>query len=188
MKYIFSILFFSLSLLTLAQETYEICAGESKTITYYSETSSEGSNIWVVNGTQYIGETLTYTFDNGGVYNITVIRENGPCSVEENLQVVISECPGIIYWVPNSFTPDGDEHNQMFGPVMTEGFDVDGFTFLIFNRWGEMVWESHDPSIKWDGMYNGLLCQDGIYTWKLQFGILGDDGRITDVGHLSIIK
>ncbi|MFM7983691.1 MAG: gliding motility-associated C-terminal domain-containing protein, partial [Candidatus Fonsibacter sp.] len=104
------------------------------------------------------------------------------------LQVVVTNCPGIIYWVPNTFTPDGNEHNQLFGPVITEGIDINGFIFTIYNRWGHIIWESNDPNGRWDGTYNGNMCQDGIYTWKIVFNVFGNDEKIQNTGHLSLIK
>ena len=74
----------------------------------------------------------------------------------------------LIYYVPNSFTPDGDMYNQTFQPVFTAGFDPYDFEMLIFNRWGETIFETHDASIGWDGTYGGVLCQDGTYTWKTE--------------------
>ena len=189
MKFIFFILFFTMSLLTLAQQTFELCAGESKTVVYTSQSSGDGSNTWTVNGMSYgDSDTLTYTFNGSGLYNIILKRENGPCYIEQSIQVIVTNCPGIIYWVPNTFTPDGNEFNQTFGPVMTEGYDLNDFKFLVFNRWGEIIWETHDPNGRWDGTYNGKKCQDGVYTWKIQFSVFGNDGRITDRGHLSLIR
>lgn len=177
-----------MSLVTSAQQVFELCAGETKTVTYYSTATGDGSNIWSVNGLPFFSDELTYTFSNEGTYNIVVKRENGPCYVEQTLQVIVSECPGVIYWVPNCFTPDGNEANQLFGPVMSDGYDINGFEFLIFNRWGNVVWESHDPDGKWDGTYGGIKCSDGVYIWKIQFNVFGDDGKISDHGHLTIIR
>lgn len=182
------ILFLCMSLVTSAQQLIELCAGQTKTVTYNSQSTGDGSNIWSINGNTYIGDEFTYTFSQSGTYNITVKRENGPCYVEESLQVVVTECPGVIYWVPNCFTPDGNEHNQLFGPVMTEGYDINGFEFIIFNRWGNILWESQDPNSRWDGTYQGKKCTDGVYIWKLTFNLFGDDGKITDYGHLTLLK
>lgn len=177
-----------MSLVTSAQQVFELCAGETKTVTYYSTSTGDGTNTWTVNGLPYFGEELTYTYDNEGVYNIVLRRENGPCYVEEALQVVISECPGTIYWVPNCFTPDGNELNQLFGPIMTEGYDINGFEFIIFNRWGNIVWESNDPNGRWDGTFQGKKCSDGVYTWRLVFNLFGNDKKITNHGHLTLLK
>jgi len=82
----------------------------------------------------------------------------------------------------------GNEYNQTFGPVMSDGYGIDGFSFKIFNRWGEIIWESKDVHAKWDGYYNGRICQDGLYIWSLKFSIFGNDGKISDIGHLTIIR
>jgi gliding motility-associated-like protein len=55
--------------------------------------------------------------------------------------------------VPNTFTPDADEHNQLFTPVFTSGFSPDNFEMTIFNRWGELVWQSFDHTEGWDGSF-----------------------------------
>ena len=188
MKIFLLILFFSVPLLTLAQQTFELCAGESKTVTYFSTSTGDGNNIWFVNNASYASDELTYTFSNEGTYNIIIQRSNGPCYMEETLQVIVTECPGTIYWVPNCFTPDGDESNQLFGPVMTEGYDINGFEFLVFNRWGNVVWESNDPNGRWDGSYNGKKCTDGVYIWRLQFNVFDNDSKILDQGYLTIIR
>jgi len=188
MRYIFIILFIFISLGTSAQQTFELCEGETKTITYFAQSNGVGENVWEINGQTFLGEELTYTFTESGNYEIILRRENVICFDEEIFTVTISDCPGIIYWIPNSFTPDNNEHNQLFGPVMSEGFDINDFTFLIFNRWGEIIWESHDPNAKWDGTYNGTTSQDGIYTWKIMFNVLGNDGRVNDYGHVVILR
>lgn len=188
MKFTLIILFLLVSLLGFSQQLIELCEGESKTVTYFTTSTGDGSNIWTVNGVNFNTEDLTYTFFNEGVYNIVVKRENGPCYVEESIEVIVSECPGVIYWVPNCFTPDGNEYNQLFGPIMTEGYDINGFEFTIFNRWGNVVWVSNDPNGLWDGTFDGKRCSDGVYIWKLTFNILGNDSKIVDHGHLTLIK
>jgi gliding motility-associated-like protein len=188
MRIFIFILFLFLSLESSAQHSIELCAGETKTVTYFSTSTSVGDNTWYVNSVPYVTDELTYTFSNSGTYNIVVRRENGPCYVEESIQVTVTDCPGIIYWVPNCFTPDGNESNQVYGPVMSEGYDINGFEFTVFNRWGNVVWESHDPNGRWDGTYQGKLCTDGVYIWTLNFNVFGDDGKISDHGHLTIIR
>lgn len=188
MRFISFILFLFICFVSSAQDTLEICAGDSKTVSYFSSSTTDGENTWKVNGEIFIGDELTYTYTQGGVYNITVRRDNGLCYVEQSLQVVVNECPGITFWVPNTFTPDGDELNQYFGPVMNEGFDIDGFSFLIFNRWGETIFSSSDPNGKWDGMYNDVLCQSGTYSWVLRFNVKGDDGVIQKSGNVNLLR
>lgn len=176
------------SYVALSQQTFEICEDEQVTQTYFADFTGPGTNTWYVNDVPYVGDDLTYTFSQPGTYNIVVRRDNIICYAEQSYQVTVIKCPGIIYWIPNTFTPDGNEHNQLFGPVMTQGYDINGFIFHVYNRWGELIWESYDPNARWDGTYNGIKCHEGVYTWKLVFNILGDDGKIQDTGHVTLVK
>jgi gliding motility-associated-like protein len=74
-----------------------------------------------------------------------------------------------IYYIPNTFTPNGDEKNNTFQPIFTSGFDAQNYHFLIYNRWGELIFESNNPAIGWDGTYGDKLLMNDTYTWKLQF-------------------
>ena len=90
--------------------------------------------------------------------------------------------------MPNTFTPDGDNYNEFFTPVFTSGYDPYDFDLYIFNRWGEIIWESHDASAGWDGTYGGNLVQDGTYTWKIEFKTTETDERMMVSGHVNVIK
>ena len=94
----------------------------------------------------------------------------------------------LIFYVPNAFTPDGDEFNNTFQPVFAQGFDAFEYELLIFDRWGEIIFESHDPNIGWDGTYHGKICQDGVYVWKIGIKLANVDDRIEKVGHVTLIK
>lgn len=172
----------------LSQQTFEICGDEQITHTYFADFTGPGTNTWYVNGTPYIGDDLTYTYTQPGAYDIVLRRDNVICYDEVTYQVLITQCSGIIYWIPNTFTPDGNEHNQTFGPIVTEGIDINGFSFTIYNRWGELIWQSTDLNARWDGTYNNTKTPDGVYTWKLVFNILGDDGKIQHTGYVTLIK
>ena len=94
-----------------------------------------------------------------------------------------------IYYVPNAFTPDGNEFNQTFQPVFTAGFDPTRFEMLIFNRWGEILFESKDASVGWDGTnFQGLIAPDGIYSWKISFTLLSRDDRKVILGHVNLLR
>jgi gliding motility-associated-like protein len=95
----------------------------------------------------------------------------------------------VIYYVPNAFTPDGNEFNQTFQPVFTTGFDPTGYQMLIFNRWGEIVFESKDASVGWDGTnYQGLIVPDGTYSWKITFNLISNDDRKIILGHVNLTR
>jgi gliding motility-associated-like protein len=92
-------------------------------------------------------------------------------------------------YVPNTFTPDNSGTNDVFKPVM-EGFDPNEYTLYIFNRWGNLVFESHDMDHGWDGTINQRVEQvmDGVYTWKIVAGLKESADTKMFVGHVSLLK
>ncbi|MCH2224231.1 MAG: PKD domain-containing protein, partial [Crocinitomicaceae bacterium] len=93
----------------------------------------------------------------------------------------------LLYYVPNAFTPDDDEFNQTFQPVFTSGFDPLDFRLLIFDRWGEVIFESRDTEHGWDGTYGGKTVQQGVYTWTIEFKETMTDKRHKVSGHVNIL-
>ena len=65
---------------------------------------------------------------------------------------------------------------------------------LIFNRWGEVIFESYNHEFGWDGTYGGVngkpffLCQDGTYTWKIDFKLKENDAHKVVNGHVTIVR
>jgi gliding motility-associated-like protein len=102
--------------------------------------------------------------------------------------ITIARCPELLYYIPNSFTPDGDEHNNVFRWIFTNGFDPYNFSVIIFNRWGEMIYESYDSNDYWDGTYNNQPCPAGTYNYKIQFGNKTDDGKKIVIGHVILLR
>jgi gliding motility-associated-like protein len=96
----------------------------------------------------------------------------------------------LIFYVPNSFTPNDDEINQMFTPVLSQGMKRNYFEFYIYNRWGEIVFESHDPEVGWNGAYgpDAIDCSIGTYTWKLKLETLQTQEIVEFYGHVNLIR
>jgi gliding motility-associated-like protein len=94
----------------------------------------------------------------------------------------------LIFFVPNTFTPDGNAHNQTFLPIFTSGFDPYNFNLLIFNRWGEILFESNNHLVGWDGTYNGEVVKDGAYIWKIVFKTKNSDERQVHHGHVNLLR
>lgn len=96
----------------------------------------------------------------------------------------------LIYYIPNTFTPDLDQFNETFQPVFTSGFDPYDYTLYIFNRWGEIIFESHDTEVGWGGRYgvDGNECQEGTYSWKIEFKTTETDERKSVVGHVNLLR
>jgi gliding motility-associated-like protein len=83
-------------------------------------------------------------------------------TTEENIQVQ----GDLIIYIPNAFTPNNDQLNNLFCPVGTF-IDKDEYTFRIFDRWGKIVFFSNKPGEGWDGMYNEAEASEGMYSYQL---------------------
>jgi gliding motility-associated-like protein len=96
----------------------------------------------------------------------------------------------IAIYVPNTFTPNNDIHNEVFIPILTDGFVEETYHLTIFNRWGELIFESRDKDEAWDGnctdSENG--CQIGTYVWKLTIAIEETGEFKSYMGHVNLIR
>lgn len=128
-----------------------------------------------------------YTFQEGENYLVvlTVTSEQG---CKDTATAIIQGASQLVFYVPNAFTPDGDEFNNLFRPVFTSGFDAQDFNLKIFNRWGELLFESKDPNGAWDGTFKGELVKEGSYTWLIEFKMLTTDERKIVHGHVSLLR
>lgn len=94
----------------------------------------------------------------------------------------------LIIYVPNTFTPDGDGSNDVFTPVITEGVDPSDYSFRIYNRWGELIFETSEVNRGWDGYYQGLIAKDGTYVWQMEFRKSTDAESIIKTGSLNLLR
>jgi gliding motility-associated-like protein len=98
---------------------------------------------------------------------------------------------GAVYYIPNTFTPDGDKYNQTFKPVFSTGISTEQYEMLIFNRWGEIMFESNNIYIGWDGSYGveGLDCPSGTYTYKIKLTLNGGlQEQVIVTGHVNLLR
>ena len=106
----------------------------------------------------------------------------------DTVMKVIEIIEDLIFWVPNSFTPDGNMNNEIFKPVFQSGFNPFDYNLLIFNRWGEVLFESNNAEYGWDGTYGAEIVKDGTYVWKIEFRTKYTDERKVRVGHVNILR
>jgi gliding motility-associated-like protein len=92
----------------------------------------------------------------------------------------------ILVYVPNTFTPDGDEYNNDFFPVISSEIDPTDYLLSIFNRWGQIIFQSKNIEEGWDGTFDGQFVQDGTYVWKVEFKYKARGYEET--GHVNIFR
>jgi gliding motility-associated-like protein len=174
---------------TPSYEFNQLCEGDSIFRIYTAYSSLSGLFDWVVEGDTIQDNSLPYVWNNVGFYTISVSQTvNGCVSNEEQANIAIQECPQELIYIPNTFTPDGDAFNNIWLPIFTDGFDVYDYNLLVFNRWGETIFESYNHTVGWDGTYNNKMCFDGIYVWRIMYGSEYDDSRKMITGHLTIMR
>lgn len=129
-----------------------------------------------------VDPVIVFPDDRRGVYPVTLVTTNiYGCQDSITHPVIINA--DYYVWIPNAFTPDGDGLNSVFG-VVGEGISSEEFEMLIFNRWGELIFESTDPSIPWDG----ANATQGVYVYKIKA-----QSRFTKIveaftGHVTLLR
>lgn len=114
-------------------------------------------------------------------FSVTVMDDNG-CIARDSIFIGLSETSTL--YVPNSFTPGSDGFNDVFRVKYT---NIAEFHILVFDRWGEVIFESKDVNFGWNASYKGKIVQDGIYVYKIS--ALGNDQKAYDLtGHITVLK
>lgn len=96
-----------------------------------------------------------------GSYVLQVWDDLG-CTDSASVQLI--PCPSL--WVPNAFTPRGDQLNEIFKPV---GENLHTYRFRVYNRWGQLLFETNDQEKGWNGFFDGKQAPVGAYVWDVFF-------------------
>jgi len=159
---------------------------------------SEGADeyIWKFgDGNESFEKEPIHAYPDSGVYDITLIAINSEtgCTDSVSLSSQVKVILGGESDVPNAFTPsragpgtgsDNPLQNDYFLPRV-EG--VSQFNMKIYNRWGELLFESTDKDDGWDGYYNGVLMPQGVYVYRLEL-VYENGRRETKVGDITLIR
>ncbi len=118
--------------------------------------------------------------------DLTITDENG---CQDKTTKYIDVVNDVNIFAPNIFTPDGDDINANWR-VYISGIDIYDYHLSIFNRWGELVFESFDQEAAWDGTYgnSGEVALSGNYVWIVDAKDLRKDNRYSFTGSLLILK
>jgi len=116
------------------------------------------------------------------VFRVVAIKDDSR-RIESISNTIEFERPTTIY-LPNAFTPDHDGSNDQFGAV---GINVEEYQLKIFNRWGELIFESSDIAYKWDGSHKGQPVPDGVYVYTLVAKELVTGKRISKTGTVTVL-
>lgn len=140
---------------------------------------------------------LTYLWQDGSTNNTFLVEANnainedpkyfveiydGFCKSSDTIQIEI-----LYIWVPSVITPNNDFQNEIFQPDLDTWNGINSHSIIVFNRWGEKVWESDNFPMGWDGKSNGSLVANGTYFWVLEVFYGPTNIKQVFKGNLTII-
>jgi gliding motility-associated-like protein len=125
-----------------------------------------------------------HSFNEPGKYLVTLIAMNGFCS--DTAYKIIECLPAYTFYAPNTFTPNNDKRNDFFFPI-GEGWDVKTYSLMVFDRWGEKIYETDQVDGWWAGTFKGEEVKEDTYIWKVNLkDIFGMQHNY--VGHITVIR
>lgn len=153
-----------------------LCSGTSLTLVANDPVAA--SYVWNTDS-----GASSITVEQAGLY--TVEKTNVCGTTQMSFTIAEKKCDCFTY-VPNSFTPNNDKLNPEF--KMVYDCPIASYNIKIYDRWGELVYESQDPEAGWDGSYGKKAVQMGVYTYKIKFvSELSDEERELK-GHIELTR
>ena len=129
------------------------------------------------------GETTrTIYSDHAQVYKLTVTDIN---TCKNSMTFVVEDiCRGDLY-IPNAFTPNKDGLNDLFSPASD---NLEYYSLVIYNRWGEMVFSTTNPVNGWDGSFKGNPCASDTYFYVIKYKQFGQSTDKSVTGNLTLLR
>ena len=93
--------------------------------------------------------------------------EEGCLSTADTLDLNLIACDTCSLFIPTAFSPNGDGLNELFSPISS--CDFEELSLRIFDRWGELLFESNDLNATWDGSFKGRICMQGLYLYDIRY-------------------
>jgi gliding motility-associated-like protein len=111
---------------------------------------------------------------------------DGLCSYVDSVSLTVYEikCMDPYVFLPNAFTPNGDGNNDV---LRVRGLFIDEIKLMVFNRWGEKVFETDDQRIGWDGTFRGMEADPGVFVYHL-YAKCVDGQTFTKKGNITLIR
>ena len=166
-------------------------ASPHDTSIFYPQITTVDISVGAVDCDMYWGDGTSSTncdtihdYTHTGTYTIMQVIVNAlGCRDTAYSQIIIE--PEYLFWLPNAFTPNGNGLNDVFKPKLVV---VHQYSFLIFNRWGEKIFETKDFTEGWNGFYKNGICEQDVYVYKINFV---DDVKNEDhqfIGRVTLVR
>ncbi len=127
---------------------------------------------------------VKYIYPDAGIYFPYQVVEND-FGCKDSTRKRIKVVPITTIFVPNTFTPDNNNYNNTFKPIL---YFRQNYKMWIYDRWGELLFMSEHPTAEWDGTYDGNPVTDGVYIWRIIYHDLDTDIPTEICGHVTLIR
>lgn len=125
----------------------------------------------------------SYYFGQGGAYPVAlVVTDAQGCS--DSVVKVVNVNYEYAFYIPNAFTPNNDNRNDIFMPVLKS---VKLYEMMVYDRWGRRLFFTNDQEAAWDGTNNGEPSPQGVYSWKIKLSNLDGEEK-TYSGHVFLTR
>jgi gliding motility-associated-like protein len=162
-------------------DTVYLCPGDTLLLN-----AGEGTS-WTWGGDAASNTGQFFTVTSPGIFSATV---TGACGLGSD-QIVVLPCTNneptdtCLLYIPSSFTPNNDGLNDHFAPVTNCIFE--DYEFLIFDRWGQLIFKTSNQMEKWDGKISGSYCMDGAYVYRVNYKFRSQQPKST-TGSIMLLK
>ena len=155
----------------------------------FSGTTGDGEQwLWTINGdTVDNRQYFSHIFADSGQYFINMEVTNAEGCVDSIQKALFVYYTPAVF-IPTAFTPNGDGNNETFG-IVGEGISDEEFRMEIYNRWGNLVFETNEISEEWNGRWNntGEVAQNGTYTYVIYYKLYTGLEQVKR-GEINIIR
>jgi len=191
MRTIFTLFFLLFSFISWSQQTIKLCEDNKTEFIYMTSSTEDGQFFWYIDGTQdlsFISNFIQIDWTQYGIgFHTIEVEFISDLTCESEIityRVNLEECPESNLYLPDAFTPNGDNINDVWVPKFQ---NIISIQVTIFNRWGELLYQTNDLNGGWNGFYSGSICPDGVYVYKVDY-IDSENIERTKLGRIVLTR
>lgn len=164
---------------------------DAPTITFSNTSSGADHYFWNVDeqySTTDLNTLFTFSNKEPDTYQVCLTAYNfNECADTVCNDIVIDDV--LFTYIPNAFTPDGDDVNDVWWPSANIPVRTN-YELLVFDRWGQVVFSTTDPYLAWEGSFQngGEILKSDVYAYRLLFGVGDTEARKEILGHVTLMK
>ncbi len=158
---------------------------QGQSTTLYAITDSALSVSWIASSGVKIPRlaTVLVTPETTTTYTVSILGSLG-CPKSAIITIYVIECDPASIFVPNTFTPNGDGKNDV---LYVRGNSITELYFAVYNRWGQLVFETTDITKGWNGIYNNMKADPAVFAWYLKAKCFNGE-TLEKKGNVTLIR